>query len=92
MTTTQTAQGWTQRARPATLERRFLFEGYEQTRAFLDRLADLSEREQRYPNLSFGRDYVHVTIEADDGEAVGPAEQRLSALIADLATADEATA
>lgn len=45
---------------------RYEFESYQQTREFLDRLAELSESCGFYPNVDFGRTYVRVSIEADD--------------------------
>lgn len=58
---------WRERIRPARLERRYEFPDYFTLREFLDRAADLSEREGLYPDLGFGRDYVNVTIHADEG-------------------------
>lgn len=59
---------WKERKRPARLERQYQFENYEDLRDFLDRAADLSEREGYYPDMGFGRDYVNVTIHVDEGE------------------------
>jgi len=59
---------WKERKRPARLEKKYLFEDYEDLRDFLDRAADLSEREEYYPDMGFGRDYVNITIHADEGE------------------------
>lgn len=53
---------------PKTLYRWFEFAGYEGTREFLDRLADLSERSGFYPNIDFGTTYVRIGIESDDQE------------------------
>jgi 4a-hydroxytetrahydrobiopterin dehydratase len=60
-------QAWTARQRPPRLERRLEFVDYESTRAFLDRAADLSERAGIYPDMSFGRTYVNITLHAEDG-------------------------
>ncbi len=49
-----------------TLYRRFDFDSYSGTRQFLDRLADLSERSDFYPNVDFGRTYVRIAIEPED--------------------------
>lgn len=57
---------WQERSRPARLERRYLFENYENLRDFLERAAELSERQGFYPDMGFGRDYVNVTIHAED--------------------------
>jgi 4a-hydroxytetrahydrobiopterin dehydratase len=63
-------QPWTQRSRPDRLERRIEFADYETTRTFLERLESLSEQHSRYPDISFGRTYVNITLrpQADDGD------------------------
>ena len=48
---------------------RFEFGSYGETRQFLDLLADLSKREDYYPNINFGKTYVNVSIDAE-GQAV----------------------
>jgi len=42
---------WTKRQRPDRLERRIEFADYESTRLFLERLNELSEQHQRYPDI-----------------------------------------
>lgn len=59
--------GWRERSRPARLETRYEFSSYDDLRDFLDKAADLSEREGFYPDMGFGRDYVNVTIHTDEG-------------------------
>ena len=68
-------QDWQERVRPVRLERRYEFPDYASLRDFLDRAAELSEREGLYPDMGFGRTYVNVTIhlaegstELDDGQ------------------------
>ncbi|WP_408034182.1 hypothetical protein [Thiorhodovibrio winogradskyi] len=48
------------------LERRLEFPDYEATRVFLERAGGLSEEMDLYPNLSFGRTYVNMTLFADE--------------------------
>lgn len=60
------AHAWTARRRPARLERRLEFASYDATRDFLDRASELSERHGIYPDMSFGRTYVNITLHADD--------------------------
>ena len=60
---------WKERNRPVRLERRYQFNDYEELRDFLERAADLSESEGYYPDMGFGRDYVNVTIHAEEDEA-----------------------
>lgn len=62
---------WKERKRPNRLENQYQFDDYEDLRDFLDRAAELSEKEDFYPDMGFGRDYVNVTIHApEDGESV----------------------
>ena len=61
---------WRERERPVRLERRYEFRDYTTLREFLDRAADLSEREGLYPDMGFGRDYVNITIHVGDGEEI----------------------
>ncbi len=57
---------WQERKRPVCLERRFEFDSYSATRDFLDRLGEHSEAAQRFPDISFGRTYVNITLRPDD--------------------------
>ena len=50
---------------------RFEFANYGATRDFLDLLADLSKREDYYPNLNFGKTYVNVSMDAEGQAALG---------------------
>ena len=63
---------WHERKRPVCLERRFEFESYSSTRDFLDKLGDHSEATQRFPDISFGKTYVNITLrpESDEADAV----------------------
>tara|TARA_B100000700_G_C15043124_1_gene856387 strand:- start:1632 stop:1883 length:252 start_codon:yes stop_codon:yes gene_type:complete len=53
---------WEKRKRPLCLEGRFEFKSYEETRDFLDKLALLSENSNFFPDISFGKTYVNLTI------------------------------
>ena len=57
---------WRERQRPTRLENRYEFSSYDDLRDFLDRAAELSESVDLYPDMGFGRDYVNVTIHADE--------------------------
>ena len=77
---------WQERKRPVCLERRYEFDSYDATRDFLDRLGDHSEATQRFPDISFGRTYVNITLrpEEDDG-ALNDADRAFAAEIDALA-------
>ncbi|MCS6921430.1 MAG: 4a-hydroxytetrahydrobiopterin dehydratase [Elioraea sp.] len=68
-------EGWSVIGRGGSLFRRFEFPNYAATSAFLDRLAKLSERTGRYPDLNFASRHVNVTIhlEGQGDEAVAEA-------------------
>ncbi|MBU2754126.1 hypothetical protein HFU84_09975 [Acidithiobacillus sp. CV18-2] len=57
--------GWEERGKPLSWTRRFSFPDYAATRSFLDRLTELSEEFDYYPNLNFARDYVVVAVQFD---------------------------
>ena len=59
---------WNKRSRPERLERRFEFSSYEMTRDFLDRLGELSENRKRFPDISFGKNYVNLTLKPESEE------------------------
>jgi 4a-hydroxytetrahydrobiopterin dehydratase len=78
-------QPWTPRPKPEQadwLERRIEFSDYALTRDFLERLNDLCESQQRFPDISFGRTYVNLTLRPEsEGVRVGEAERRLASAI-----------
>lgn len=79
---------WQERKRPVRLEGRFEFANYQTLRDFLDRAAELSEREGLYPDMGFGRDYVNITIHAQEGEdTLGDAQHHFAQQLDDLADA-----
>ena len=63
---------WKLKNRPVCLEKRFEFSSYEQTRNFLDLLGTYSEKENKYPDISFGKTYVNITLrpEIDSPDAL----------------------
>ncbi len=82
------SQQWQERNRPARLEKRYEFQDYDALRDFLDRAADLSEKEGYYPDMGFGRDYVNITIHVEEGdEALGENQHRFAQQLDTLAEA-----
>jgi len=61
-------ENWDKRNRPNRLERRLEFETYESTRNFLDRLGTLSESKKIFPDISFGKTYVNITLRPENEE------------------------
>ena len=75
ITETRWPEGWTAVERPPSLYRRFEFAAYSETRAFLERLAGLSKETGLYPDLSFGRTYVNVTVYGSDATVDAEAQE-----------------
>lgn len=79
-------QDWQERNRPARLEKRYQFENYSDLRDFLERAAELSEREGYYPDMGFGRDYVNVTIHAEpDSKELSEKQHQFATQLDELA-------
>ena len=86
------SENWVVRKRPARLESRFDFLNYEETRDFLDRAAELYESEDYYPDMSFGRAHVCITLQSQDEEAaeeVGEELWRIARLLDALVTVEQ---
>lgn len=61
------SEEWRERERPNRLEKRYKFNGYSNLSDFLDRAAKISEKDDLYPDMGFGSDYVNVTIYTAEG-------------------------
>jgi pterin-4a-carbinolamine dehydratase len=81
-------EGWKPVQHPPSLFRRFEFSSYSDTRAFLDRLAALSEETGLYPDLGFGPKHVNVTVYGAGGKAPGDKEIEFAGKAAALALPD----
>jgi 4a-hydroxytetrahydrobiopterin dehydratase len=57
---------WQERKRPLRLERCIQFEEYEQLRDFLDRASEVFEADGYYPDMTFGRTQVCITMQAEE--------------------------
>ncbi len=77
-------EGWQHVRRPPSLFRRFEFGSYAETRAFLDKMAALSEQTGLYPDLGFGRTHVNVTVHASSGDQPTDAEIEFARRVAQL--------
>lgn len=83
-------EGWTEVERPPSLYRRFAFADYSEIRAFLDRLASLSKETGLYPDLSFTRTHVTVTVPASNGTTVDAEAREFAARAEAIATLEAA--
>jgi len=79
--------GWEVRDKPPMLFRRFEFDSYAATRAFLDALESLSKQQDYYPDLSFASKHVNVTVQARDGNALSATDYEFAASVSGLAGA-----
>ena len=89
-TETRWLEGWTEVEQPSSLYRRFEFAAYPEARGFLDRLAGLSKETGLYPDLSFSRTYVNVTVHGSGGAAVDAEAREFAARAEALATVNAA--
>lgn len=74
---------WRFQKRPVGLTRSFTFDEYEQTKKFLDDLAELSEKIDYYPNINFTRTQINLSIESDSDE-LGTTELNFATATNDL--------
>lgn len=59
---------WKIQKRIQLISRRYDFSDYDDMRNFLDKLEELSEKEAYYPDLTFSRTHVNVSIKARGDE------------------------
>lgn len=59
---------WKVQKRANLMTKRYDFNSYDDMRDFLDELEDLSEQESYYPDLTFSRDHVNVSIKSRGDE------------------------
>ncbi len=78
-------EGWRAVQTPPSFFRRFQFDCYRDTRAFLERLAALSEETGLYPDLGFGTTHVNVTLYGANGREPGAPEVDFASRAAALA-------
>ncbi len=57
---------WIERKSPSRIERRFEFESYTKISLFMERIENLCKENEIYPNISFGKTFVSVTIFLED--------------------------
>ncbi|WP_309371363.1 4a-hydroxytetrahydrobiopterin dehydratase [Nitrosomonas sp.] len=85
MSLTEFPDGWESRGSIPTLFKRFEFDNYHETRAFLDALAALTEEAGLHPqNINFASTYVNITLDANDEGKLGEDELSLATRINQL--------
>ena len=53
---------WNQRKSPLRIEKRFEFEEYTRISKFMKMVDELCKEKNLYPNISFGKNFVSITI------------------------------
>ena len=56
---------WNQRESPLRVEKRFEFEEYQKISNFMKKIDELSRKKNIYPNITFGKNFVSITIFLD---------------------------
>ena len=59
---------WNERESPLRIEKRFEFEQYSKISKFMEKIEKLSKDKNIYPNISFGKNFVSLSIFLDNRE------------------------
>ena len=59
---------WNERKSPLRIEKRFEFEQYSKISKFMEKIEKLSKERDIYPNISFGKNFVSLSIFLDNQE------------------------
>ena len=68
---------WNERESPLRIEKRFEFEEYSKISKFMKKVEKLCKEKDIYPNISFGKNFVSVTIFLES-EQISPSEKDFS--------------
>ena len=59
---------WNKRESPLRIEKRFEFDGYSKISKFMEKIEKLCKEKNIYPNISFGKSFVSLSIFLNDQE------------------------
>ena len=59
---------WNERESPLRIEKRFEFEQYSKISKFMEKIEKLCKKKDIYPNISFGKNFVSLSIFLDNQE------------------------
>ena len=59
---------WNKRESPLRIEKRFEFEQYSKISKFMEKIEKLCKKKDIYPNISFGKNFVSLSIFLDNKE------------------------
>ena len=68
---------WNKRESPLRIEKRFEFEKYSRISKFMKMVDELCKEKKIYPNISFGKNFVSITIFLDS-EKISKNEKEFS--------------
>ena len=57
---------WNERESPLRIEKRFEFEQYSKISKFMEKIEKLCKEKNIYPNISFGKNFVSLSIFLDN--------------------------
>ena len=59
---------WNKRESPLRIEKRFEFEEYSKISKFMEKIEKLCKERDIYPNISFGKNFVSLSIFLENSE------------------------
>ena len=59
---------WNERESPLRIEKRYEFDQYSKISKFMEKIEELCKEREIYPNISFGRNFVSLSIFLDNKE------------------------
>ena len=59
---------WNERESPLRIEKRFEFERYSKISKFMEKIEKLCKEKDIYPNISFGKNFVSLSIFLENNE------------------------
>ena len=59
---------WNKRESPLRIEKRFEFDNYSKISKFIEKIEKLCKEKDIYPNISFGKNFVSLSIFLDTKE------------------------
>ena len=74
---------WNQRKEPLRIEKRFEFEEYLKISEFMKMIEELCKEKNIYPNISFGKNFVSISIFIESNK-ISNKEENFSKMIDDF--------
>ena len=71
---------WNERESPLRIEKRFEFEEYSKISKFMEKIDQLCKEKNIYPNISFGKNFVSLSI-FSNAEEISDLEKNFSSQI-----------